>query len=450
MPLSIVLGLVFAATVHAADFMQEKLHAWHQWRGPLATGVSPTANPPLAWDESTGAGIRWKAAIPGRGSASPIVWGDNVFIVTAVKTDRTIELPPEPEKPAEEKKDQPARVNIYGIKRPTNFYQFVILCLDRATGKVRWRQIANEEVPHEGHHPDHGYASASPTTDGQYLYASFGSHGIFCYDFAGQLKWKRDLGDMMTYASFGEGTSPVIHGDKLVVNWDHQGESFLTVLDARTGNDVWRVPRDQGTTWATPLVVEGGGRTQIIVNATKRTRSYDLATGELVWECGGQVASAIPCPVTLDGIVFCMTGFRGSALYAIPLDAKGDVTDTDKISWHKQGGTPYVPSPMLYDDLLYFTGSNSAALSIMDAKTGDALVKERLQGLKNVYASPVGAAGRVYFTGRDGASVVIKHGRSLEVLATNKLEEPIDASAALVGNQMFQRGQEHLYCLEAK
>ncbi|HEY4308401.1 MAG TPA: PQQ-binding-like beta-propeller repeat protein [Pirellulales bacterium] len=431
----------------AAGFANSQMANWHQWRGPLSNGIAPQGDPPTTWDENTN--VRWKVTPPGEGSSTPIIWDDKIFLLTAIPTDREVELPAEPEKPVVP--SVPGAPAPRRAKRPSNVHQFVVLCLDRATGNTLWQHVATEQVPHEGHHPDHGYASFSPTTDGQHLYVSFGSRGIFCYDLGGRQVWNRDLGDMETYASFGEGTSPVIHNDSLIVNWDHQGESFLIVLDARTGETRWKVDREPVTSWATPLVVEYEGRTQLIVNGTKRVRSYDLKTGEVIWECGGQVSAAIPCPVTYDGLVYCMTGFRGSALYAIPLSAHGDITDSEHVAWHKHQGTPYVPSPLLYGDLLYFTGSNAAILSCLDAKTGDEVFeRQRLQGLKNIYASPVGAAERIYIAGRDGVVMVLKHGRQLEVLTTNTLEDGFDASPAIVGRQLFLRGKMNLYCLEAK
>ena len=331
---------------------------------------------------------------------------------------------------------------------PTTIYQFVILCLDRETGKTIWQKVANEEVPHEGHHPSHGYASASPTTDGQYLYASFGSRGLFCYDLDGNFQWKRDLGDMRTKIGLGEGTSPVLHGDSLIVNWDHEGDSFIACLDAKTGEQKWRVHRDEDTTWATPLVVEHDGSTQVVTNARNRTRSYDLATGKLMWECGGQVGNPIPSPVTLDGTVYCMTGFRGFALHAIPLDAEGDITDSEKIAWRRNDAAPYVASPLLYDDLLYFTKGRTGILFCVNAKSGEVnYSNKRLPGINVLYASLAGAAGRVYIAGRDGTTVVLKHGPEYEVLSTNQLDEGIDASPVIVGSQLFLRGQKHLYCI---
>ena len=251
--------------------------------------------------------------------------------------------------------------------------------------------------------------------------------------------------------AFGEGVSPVVHGNSLVVNWDHDGDSFIVCLDTATGEDKWRVARDELTTWNTPLIVEHKGVTQVIVNATNRTRSYDLATGDLIWECGGQFSNPIPSAVAANGVVYCMTGFRGYALKAIPLDAKGDVTDTDTIVWKRDRGTPYVPSPVLHDGLLYFTKSNNGILTCVKADTGEEVfVEERLKDVPNIYASIGYAAGKLYITGRQGTTLVLKFGADPEILATNKLDEGIDASPVFVGNELMLRGKQHLYCIAEK
>ena len=423
------------------DFPVLKLQNWHQWRGPLANGVAPAGNPPTSWDENTN--VKWKVKIPGKSTATPIVWGDQIFLLTAIPTDREVELPPLPA-------DAPQ--NPFNIQRPTHFYQFVVMAVDRRTGQTRWQHIAKEEVPHEGHHVDASFASSSPMTDGKHLYVSFGSQGVFCFDLAGNQKWGRDLGKMMIFNYFGEGCSPVVHGDSVIFNRDHQGGSFIIVLDAKTGETKWKADRDENTGWATPLVVEHDGRTQVIVSATNRVRSYDLHSGEVIWECGGQVRAAIPCPVSDGRLAFAMTGYTGNALYAIPLDSTGDITDTDKIAWsRKTPGTPYVPSPMLYGDLLCFTSSNKGIVSFLDAASGEPVIdRKRLDGIANIYASPVGAADRIYLTSREGNTVVLKRGRELEILATNKLDDRFDASAAIVDNQIILRGNENLYCISAE
>ena len=433
--------LLTAAMAFGADEKDghAQMQNWGQWRGPLANGVAPLGNPPTNWDENTN--VKWKVKIPGKSTASPIVWGNQIILTTAIKTDREVELPPPPA-------DAPK--NPFNIQRPKNFDQFVVMSVDRGTGQTLWQQTVKEEVPHEGHHPDASYASASAMTDGKQIYVSFGSRGVYCFDMAGNQKWTRDLGKMMIYNTFGEGSSPVAHGDSVVLNWDHQGGSFITLLDVRTGETKWKVDRDENTSWATPLVVDHADRTQVIVNGTKRVRSYDLKTGDVIWECGGQVLAAIPAPSrTATG--FRHDGIHGNALYAIPLDSTGDITDTDKIAWkRKEPGTPYVPSPLLYGETLYFTGSNKGILSVLNAKTGEPIIdRKRLEGIANIYASPVCAANRIYFTSREGNTVVLKRGSELKILATNKLDDRFDASAAIVGNQIILRGNENLYCISA-
>lgn len=454
----VVLTSIFAPRLLANDFYALSAHNWHQWRGPNANGASDSANPPVEWDESKN--IKWKVEIPGKGSSTPIVWQDRVFVLTAIQTDRQIEgaagaaeqQTAQQEPPAERgRRGRRGRGRFGGGPPPTNFYQFVVICYDRQTGEQIWQQIAAEEVPHEAGHNTNTFASYSPTTDGENLYVSFGSRGIYCFDMDGNPQWNRNFGKMRTTAQFGEGSSPALHGDTLVVPWDHEGDSFIVALDAKTGKEKWKVDRDERTTWSTPLFVEYNDRTQVITNGANRVRSYDLATGELIWECGGQTGNPIPSPVRHDDLVVCMTGWRRSAIYAIPLNATGDITDSDAIAWHNTEAAPYVPSPVLYKGQLYFVKNRDGILSSREAKTGDELIGQtRLPGIRSLYASPVAAADRIYFTGRDGTSLVLKHGEKLDVLATNKLDEGIDASPALVGNELLLRGEKHLYCIVAK
>ena len=376
-----IAAMVFALAAGAGDFESQRWHNWHQWRGPSADGIAYHANAPLNWDQNNN--IQWKVEIPGSGSSTPIVWDDRLYLTTAIDTGRRPESTPgaaagegrgeeqQAEQPLDQQPldQQPGRRKggggMFGGTRPDTIFQFVVLCLDRQSGKVIWQQIATETVPHEGHHRDHGYASASVTTDGHSLYVSFGSRGIYCYDLEGNLRWSRDLGRMRTRSAFGEGTSPVVHGDSLIVNWDHEDDSFIVCLDTATGQDKWRVNRDEATSWTTPLVIEHKGVTQVIVNGANRTRSYDLANGEQIWACGGQTGNPIPSLVAANGVVYCMTGFRGNSLKAISLDSKGDITETDQVIWERDRGTPYVPSP-LYDGLLYFTRANSGVLTCVE------------------------------------------------------------------------------------
>jgi outer membrane protein assembly factor BamB len=255
----------------------------------------------------------------------------------------------------------------------------------------------------------------------------------------------------VTRLAWGEASTPALHGDALVVNRDQESDSSILCLDAASGKTRWQVARDEPTSWATPLIVEHKGTTQVIVNGTNRARSYDLATGKLLWECGGQTLNAIPSPLAKDGVAIVTSGYRGSAAHAIPLDARGDLTKSDRLLWKHERGTPYIPSPLLDGDLLYFTQGNMPVLSCLDVKTGKVLIdRKRLPQLGDLYASAAAAAGRIYITDREGTTLVLRSGTKVEELAVNRLEDPIDASPVIVGRQLFLRGHNYLYCLEGR
>jgi outer membrane protein assembly factor BamB len=436
-----VLFPILGADVRAEDFETQRLDNWHQWRGPLANGTAPHGKPPQKWDDKTN--IKWKTDLPGLGSSTPIVWGDLVFVLTAIDTRRQADPADVPQANRRfEKKTRP----------PTTYHQLVVLAIERNSGKLRWKRVAAEAVPHEGHHDSHTYAAFSPTTDGKFLYVSFGSQGLYCYDFDGKLQWKRtDLPRLETRLGWGEGASPVVHGDALIVPWDQEGPSHLYVLDKRTGQTRWKADRDEVTTWNTPLVVDYKGRTQIILLATKFIRSYDLADGRVLWKCGGLTVNCIPSAVRYGDSVICMSGYRGAAAFRIALDAQGDVTGTDKILWTYKRGTPYVPSPLLSGDRLYFTQTNEPLLTCLNGRTGEVILdRARLRALSSLYGSPMEADGRIYLTDRDGTTMVLQRGDTLNVLSVNRLDEPIDASPAVVGRQLFLRGAKHLYCIEGE
>jgi outer membrane protein assembly factor BamB len=462
----LALGNFIAAVSSAAD-PDQKNQNWPQWRGPLCTGVAPDAHPPTEWSEDKN--IKWKIELPGAGDSTPIIWNDQIFIHTAIPTGRKLESPADP--PADAavdskdasantppaKSDAPAAKGLKGgkgmfnIEKPNEFYQFVLLSLDRKTGQEQWRALAAEVVPHEGHHPDHGYASYSPVTDGACVVSYWGSRGLHCYDLAGHLKWEKDLGKMRTIFSFGEGSSPALYGDTIVINWDNEDGSFIAAFNKETGAELWRTDRDEKTSWATPLIVPAGDKMLAVATGKQTAHAYDLATGKEVWSCGGLTPAAIPTPVYAHGIVYLMSGFQGSSLLAIKADSSGDLTGTDAIAWKFDKDTPYVPSPLLYDNRLYCFKSNKAILSCFDAANGNHLFgPERLDGIQDAYASPVGADGHVYLVGRNGTTVVINNADKLDVVATNKLDEGIDASPAIVGNELFLRGKNHLFNISEK
>ncbi|MDP3720510.1 MAG: PQQ-binding-like beta-propeller repeat protein [Acidobacteriota bacterium] len=404
---------------------------WAQWRGPSMTGVSKSAKPPVEWSETKN--IKWKVEIPGRGSASPVVWGDRLYVLTAVPAGIT----------------GPAQHEPRGALPQRGVHQYKVMAIDRATGKTVWERIAREEEPHEAAHQDNGsWASSSAVTDGTHLFAYFESRGLYAYDLQGKLLWQTDFGDKQMRNQFGEGSTPALHGKYLVVVWDHiPGPSFIVALDKATGKELWRTSRDEMDTWATPLVVEHAGRQQVIVNAMNRVRSYDLETGKIVWEGPGTTMNVIPSPVFGHGMVFVMSGFRGNNLKAIKLnDAKGDISTTGAIAWQLDRDTPYVPSPLLYDNILYFLKSNNGLLSAFDAVSGKPHYQSlRMAKAPEVFASPVGADGRVYIVSRDGVTTVIKHGTTYEVLAENTLDDGFDASPALVDHELYLRGFRYLY-----
>ncbi len=414
---------------------------WHQWRGPDATGVSTTADPPVEWSEDEN--VKWKVAIEGQGTSTPIIWGDKVFVLTAINTGVKDPSIPDPE-------DQP-KTNFFDIKQPNAQHAFVVLCLDRNTGKEIWRQTATTKIPHQGAHNDNDFAPASPTTDGKHLYCWFGSAGLFCFDLQGNEIWEKDLGEVKVGSSLGEGCSPVLHNGKLVIVRDHAGQSTIEVLDAKTGNELWKRKRDEGNAWATPRIIQHSGKTQVITAASGFVRSYDLDNGDIIWQCSGLTGNAIPCPVVEGDYVICMSGYQGYSAMAIPLTETGDISDSDKILWKKERGTPYIPSPLLYEGLLYYNQSNQSILTCLDSKTGEVVFgPERVGELSNIYASPVGAGGRVYLTGRNGNTLVLQRGPDYQVTALNKLDERFDASPAIAGNQLFLRGAKHLYCIETE
>jgi outer membrane protein assembly factor BamB len=407
---------------------------WPQWRGPYATGVSKYADPPTEWSETKN--IRWKVEIPGRGSASPVIWGNRVFVLSAVPVGVA---GPEAHAPR-------------GGGQPRETHRFVILAIDRSDGHVIWERVAREEQPHEATQQDNGtWASSSAITDGEHVYAFFESRGLYAYDMEGRLLWQKDLGRKHMRNEFGEGSTPVLYGTRLVVVWDHQGQSFIVALDKLSGDEVWRAERKEIDTWATPLVVENGGRAQVVTSGMNRLRSYDLETGKTVWESAGVTMNPIPSPVAGDGMVFVTSGFRGNNLKAIRLaDARGDITGSSAIVWTLDRDTPYVPSPLLCDGVLYLLKGNLGILSAFDAKTGKPHYQlQRLDGVPNVFASPVAAHGRVYIPGREGATLVIAHGEKFGVLAKNTLDDGFDASPALVDNEIYLRGYRYLYSIGA-
>ncbi len=413
---------------------------WPAWRGPLFTGEVVKGNPPTVWNEEKN--IKWKTPIPGKGLSTPIIWGDQIFITSAVPLDKKLS------------DEELAKLKTGGAswmqpKLPEYLQQFVVYSIDRNNGKIIWQKVVREQFPHEGTHNDGSWASQSCVTDGENLIASFGSFGIYCFDLNGNLKWEKDLGDLNIRASFGEGSSPALYNDYLIVNWDHEKDSYIYAINKKNGEVIWKKKRDEKTSWSTPIVVPVKDKLQLIVAATGKSVAYDLNNGDIIWEISGMTDNVIPSPVTDGKLVYLISGFRGAALQTIRLEeASGDLKDSSSIVWTYNKNTPYVPSPLLYNGRLYYLRGNDERLSSVDAKTGKIFYEaEKLDGMKGVYASPIGVNGLVYVLGRNGMCYVIRDGVALDVVSMNQLDDNFDASPAVIGNRLYLRGLKYLYCI---
>ncbi|MDH3583928.1 MAG: PQQ-like beta-propeller repeat protein [Phycisphaerae bacterium] len=427
--------LPLTGTLARAEEALDPARQWGQWRGPRATGVAPHAQPPTQWSERRN--LRWKTALPGKGHGTPIIWGDRIFLTAAIPAGEAV------------KPRYSGRPGAHDNLPVTHRQRFVALALDRSDGRILWQKTLHEALPREGGHESASLASASPVTDGRHLFAFFGSHGLYCLDLAGNLLWQTNLGQMHTKHGHGEGASPALYGDTLLVNWDHQDQSFLIAFDKTTGKVRWKLERDEVTSWSTPIVVNHKGHAQAIVPGTRRLRAYDTATGKVIWECGGLSANICASPVYGRGMVFVGSSYNTRAMLAVRLNgARGDITGTDRVAWRRTRGTPYVPSPLLTDHALYFLAHYQNVLSRVDPETGDnAGGPYRLTGLRNIYASPVAAAGRVYITDRDGTTLVMTDEAEPKYLSLNRLDDRFSASPALVGHELYLRGEKHLYCI---
>ena len=406
--------LVLATSLAAAE------GDWPHWRGPNDDGMA-RGDAPLRWSDQDH--IAWKAPVPGRGFSSPVVWGNRIFLTTAV----------------------PAGTAGGGLVE----HKFSVLAFDRKTGKLLWERVARVATPHQPHHPQYGsFASNSPITDGKYLYAFFGSRGLFCYTLAGDLVWQKDFAPLRMYNSFGEGAWTALDGEKLVVVLDQEGESFLVAFDKSTGRELWRTPRQGNTNWSGPYITSHNGRKQVVVSASREVCGYDLETGKPLWSARGLGQNTIPAPVAADGMVFVMSGFRNPNLMAIRFGREGDVTGTDAIVWQNQRGNSYTASPVLYEGKLYVL-TDSGMLSCFDTKTGKPYYhQERLPKPYSFKSSPVAAGGKLYLATENDDVVVVRMGEKFEVLATNTLkDQTFIATPAILEGEIYLRGQNTLYCI---
>jgi len=418
---------------------------WPSFRGTNARGVAEGFPVPTAWDVEAKRNLLWKTPIPGLGHSSPIVWGDRVFVTTALSGKAGAEL----------------KVGLYGDIAPVQDdteHEYKVLCLDKRSGKVLWERTSHKGVPKVKRHTKATHANPTCATDGKNLLAFFGSEGLYCYDLDGGLKWKKDFGVldsgffMVPDAQWGFASSPVIDGRRVLVQCDVQRGSFVAALDIKDGKELWRTPRADVPTWGTPTVWrEGKGRAQVIVNGWKHIGGYDLETGKEIWKMTGGGDIPVPTPVSGHGLVFLTNAHgRMSPIYAVRPTATGDITltgdarESAHIAWSIPRGGAYMQTPLVYGDYLYNCRDNGV-LTCYEAKTGKQVYQERLgTGRTGFTASAVAAAGKLYYSSEEGDVFVVQAGPEFKVLGTNPLGEVCMATPAISAGVLYFRTQSHL------
>ncbi|UCG32136.1 MAG: PQQ-binding-like beta-propeller repeat protein [Phycisphaerales bacterium] len=437
--------LLLAAMAQAAPAGEEsaELH-WPQFRGPSACGIAEGYSTPLEWNAETGENIAWKTPIPGMGHSSPVVWGQRIFVTTAISSLAEPEL----------------KVGLYGNIEPAQDespHEWWVYCLDKNTGRMLWQQKATEGVPQTKRHPKATHANSTPATDGKHVVAFFGSEGLYCYDTEGNLTWQKDLGvlDANFYsapsAQFGYASSPVIFENMVLVQCDVRRKPFVAAFHIESGNEIWRTRRRDVPTWSTPTVHRSDTRTQMIVNGFKEIAGYDVTTGEKLWKMQGTGDIPVPTPIVAHDLIFVTNAHgQGAPLYAIRPGAKsiitlkGEDSQNEYVAWSTQRNGAYMQTPLVYGDLLY-SCTDSGVLNCYRATTGERLWRNRLgSGRTGFTASPVAADDKLYFASEDGDVYVVQTGPEFKLLATNPLAEICMATPAISEGVLFFRTHKHL------
>jgi outer membrane protein assembly factor BamB len=433
----LLLGAGAAAVVHAQN--------WPQFRGPGASGVVEGRTAAVTWDAAKSVNMRWKTAIPGLAHSSPVVWGDKIFVTTAISSAA---------------KDE-TRYGLFGDVAPVKDnpkHTWKVYALDKLTGKILWERIASEGIPKVKRHPKSTHADSTPVTDGKYLVVLFGSEGLYAYDLKGKLLWKQDIGILDSGWFFDadyqweHGSSPIIYRDLVIVQADVQKDSFIAAYSLKTGKLVWKTPREEISSWGTPTIYEGKTRTELIANGAKAIRGYDPVTGKELWRLTPNSEITTPTPFVARDLIFVTSGYAPiQPIYAIRPGANGDISlkeNTESntfIAWSKKRGGPYMPTPIVYGDLLY-TCSNQGVLTAYNADTGERIYQERLAGKGGAFtASPVASDGKLYLSSEDGEVFVVKAGPKHELLATNTVGEVMMATPAISDGLLIVRGINHLF-----
>ena len=420
---------------------------WPTFRGPQASGVADGSNPPVSWDAGKAQNVVWKTEIPGLAHSSPIVFGDRVFVTTAVSSDPNAEF----------------RHGLFGDVEPSNDlsrHTWKVYCLDRKTGKILWEQTAHEGIPKTKRHPKSSQASSTPATDGQHVVAFFGSEGLYTYTVDGKLLWKQDLGVLNAGwfydpdYEWGIGSSPIIFKDMVIVQCDIQKNSFLAAYNINDGKLIWKTPRPEIPSWGTPTIYPGT-RAELVTNGTKAIRGYDPMTGKELWRISDH-NSEITCttPIVAGGFIIVANGYPPiQPIYAIKPGSSGDITpkegqeSNEWIAWSKKRGGPYQPTAIGYGDLLYIC-SNNGILTAYKLQTGERVYQQRLSTSGSAHtASPVAADGKLYFADEDGDVFVVKAGPAFALLATNPVGEVLMATPAISNGMIFIRGQHHVFAM---
>lgn len=418
--------------------MNAQTAAWPHWRGPAHNGVAP-GPVPLTFSDTQN--VRWKLEIPGRGFSTPVVAGNRLFLTTAVPTGKKADAAPA------------GGGRAGGGVGAGEEHRLEVIAVDRATGKIAWQRTATTATPHEGYHHLYGsFASNAPATDGQRVYAFFGSRGLFVYDLEGKLLWQKDPRIKMAMRlAFGEGSGVVVDDGKVFLQYDHQEPGAIIALDAADGKELWRAPRAENSSWSTPLVVSHNGAKQLVVTADTKVKAYDVQTGKVIWEVAGLGLNPIPQPVQFRDTVILMSGYRSPKVMAVKLGRTGDLTGTDAVIWEATRGTSYTGTPALHEGRLYVFADNGL-LTAFNAATGEPhYLTARLPKPYTVKASPLVAGDRLYLATEEGDVVVVKTGDQMEILATNTLtDQSFIASPIAVDNELYLRSRTHLFRISEK
>ncbi len=444
----VIFILVASVSVMGAQDANNEAN-WPSFRGINARGFSDGRPTPVTWNVENGDNIEWKTPVPGLAHSSPIIWENRIFITTAIS----------------EKKNPELKTGLYGSINPVEddaVYQWKVYCLDKKTGKILWEKTAHEGVPKVKRHPMATHANSTAATDGFYVVAFFGSEGLYCYDLDGNLVWKKDFGVLNSAffsvpdAQWGFASSPVIHDGVIVVQCDALNTAFLAALDIKTGKELWRTPREDYPTWSTPTIYVGERKTQVIVNGFKHIGGYDFQTGKEIWKIDGGGDIPIPTPVVAGNLVYINSAHgRMSPIYAIKLDAQGDIslkdetTANDKIVWSVRRGGSYILTPLIYGDYLYNLNWNGS-LSCFHAKTGEQIYREQIGKMTSFAASGVAADGKLYFSSQEGDVYVIKSGPNFEILATNSMKDENLATPAISEGKLYFRTHHYLFAIAEK